>query len=170
MKAFSNVGRLAPLPFALAVLAVYIVSFVSQVLLAPPVTKWAGVWAFALVQAALIWIWIVLHGRRLRDAGRPAGLAIGIACVYALEVVLLVLVVWLMLSAGFNRPDESASSASILHLFVLVYLSALLTGDPGLGELRLWMIGFVVLMLLPVLIAFWFSVWVGTRPRAAAPV
>ena len=65
--------------------AVYLVSFASQLLLSPPVTRWAGVWAFALVQAVLIWLWIVLHGNRLRDAGRPTGLAIGVACVYALE-------------------------------------------------------------------------------------
>jgi hypothetical protein len=169
MRSFSDSGRLAPLPFAVAAPVVYLISFSSQVLLAPPVTQWAGVWAFALVQAMLIWIWIVLHGSRLRDAGRPTGLALGIACLYALEVVLLVLMVWLILSAGFNRPDEPAGSASILHLFVILYLFALLTGDPNLGELQLWMIGFAVLMMLPVLIAFWFSVWVGTRPRVPLP-
>jgi len=164
MTALSTSGRLAPLPFALAMLVVYLVSFGSQVLLSPPVTRWAGVWAFTLVQAALIGLWIMLHANRLRDAGRPVGLAIGVACVYALEVVLLVLMVWLLLSAGLNKPDEAAGEASILQLFVILYLLALLTGDSTLGGLQVWIMGFVVLMFLPVVIALGFSVWAGTRP------
>jgi hypothetical protein len=167
MRPLSTSGRLAPLPFALAVLVVYLVSFGSQVLLSPPVTRSTGVWAFALVQAVLIWIWFVLHRNRLRDAGSPPGLAFGIACVYALEVALLVLLVWLILSAGFNRPDESARDASILQLFVIVALFAMFTGDPNFGgEAQLWMIGFVVVMLLPIVIALGFSIWAGTRPSA----
>jgi hypothetical protein len=165
----SSPARLAPLPFAVAVVAVYLVSFGSQVLLSPPVTRWAGVWAFLLVQAALIGVWIVLHGSRLRDAGRPAGLAIGVACVYALEIVLLALLVWLILSSGMNRPDEGASGASILQLFVILYLLTALAGEPGLAGLQLWVVGFVALLVLPVLIAVGFSIWAGTRPSAPAP-
>ena len=33
--------------------------------------------------------------RRLHDAGRPTGLVIGIAMIYALEVVLLMLLIWI---------------------------------------------------------------------------
>ena len=54
----------------MAVIAVYLASFASQMLLSPPVTAQAGVALFVLAQIALIWIWIVLHTRRLRDAGR----------------------------------------------------------------------------------------------------
>ena len=168
MRDFVTSGRLTPLPFAVAVAVVYLGSFASQMLLSPPVTRSAGVWAFGLVQAVLIWVWIALHGNRLRDAGRPIGLAVGVACVYALEVVLLVLLVWLLLSAGFNRPDEPASSASILQLFVIVYLFALLTGDPNLGPMQVWMMGFVVIMVLPIAIALGFSIWAGTRPSVPA--
>ena len=50
---------------------------------------------FVLVQIVLIWLWIVLHRRRLRDAGRPTGIVIGIALIYALEVVLLALLIWI---------------------------------------------------------------------------
>lgn len=164
----SSSGRLAPLPFAVAALVVYLVSFGSQVLLSPSVTRWAGVWAFALVQAVLIWIWIALHASRLRDAGKPTGLAIGVACVYALEIVLLVLMVWLMLSAGFNRPDEGARDASILQLFVILYLFILVSGDPGLGGTGAFVFGLMALLVLPVLIALGFSIWAGTRPSATA--
>jgi hypothetical protein len=94
---------------------------------------------------------------------------VGVACVYALEVLLLLLLVWMILSAGFNRPHESAADASILHLFVIIYLLAMLTGDPSLGELQLWMVGLVALIVLPILVAICFSFWAGTRPRALEP-
>src|SRR5689334_15624300 len=97
---FSRNGRLARGPFVLAVIAVYVASFVSQILLSPAVTARAGVALFVLAQIVLIWLWIVLHTRRLRDAGRPTGIVIGIAMIYVLEVVLLVILIWLMLGAG----------------------------------------------------------------------
>ena len=75
----SPIGRLARGPFALAVIAVYLASFASQLLLSAPVTAQVGVVPFVLVQVALIWVWIVLHAKRLRDAGRPTGIVIGIA-------------------------------------------------------------------------------------------
>ena len=34
-----------------------------------------GPWLFAAAQALLIWVWYVLHAKRLRDAGRSVGLA-----------------------------------------------------------------------------------------------
>jgi uncharacterized membrane protein YhaH (DUF805 family) len=165
---FSVSGRLARGPFTAAVLAVYLLGFGSQALLSPPVTMRAGIWAFALVQAILVWLWYALHARRLSDAGRPVGLAAGIALVYALEVVLLVIVVWIILSSGFERNGGAAEDASLLKLFMFLYLIALLAGDPSLGGLGYWLIGYVVLLLLPVAIALGFSLWAATRPSAQA--
>jgi hypothetical protein len=121
-----------------------------------------------VVQVVLIWIWIALHTRRLRDAGRPTGIVIGIAMLYVLEVVLLVLLIWLILaSAG---PSGGASSdASIFHLFVILYLLGMMTGDPALGALQIWMLGFAVVMLLPVAISVVFSLWTATRTSATSP-
>jgi uncharacterized membrane protein YhaH (DUF805 family) len=128
-------GRLARGPFVPAVIAVYVASFLSQVLLSPSVTARAGVALFVLTQIVLIWIWMVLHTRRLRDAGRPTGIVIGIAMIYVLEVALLVLLVWLIL--GTAGPTGGASSeASIFHLFVFLYFLGLLTGDPTLASCR----------------------------------
>jgi len=155
-------GRLAPGSFALFIVAVYLVSFASQMLLSAPVTARAGVLPFALVQAALVWLWIDLHRRRLRDAGRPAATAIGVAMIYALEVVLLTLIVWMMASASGAAHDD----ASIFHLFVLLSLLGAMAGDPHLGDLKMWLAAFAVLMLLPVLIALGFSLWTATRPTA----
>src|ERR1044071_4455839 len=168
----SSPKRLAPLQFAAAVLVIYALSFASQVLLSPPVTGRMSVVPFIVVQAVLIILWVVLHQRRLRDAGRAGGTAIGIAAVYVLEIVLLTLLVWLMLSAGPADGGGAGSEATILHLFVLLYFLSLLTGDPSLGVLQYWVLGFVVLMILPVVIAVCFSLWAGTRPStvpAATP-
>ena len=98
-------------------------------LLSPPVTARLSVVPFVLAQIVLIWLWIVLHRRRLHDAGRPTGIVIGIAAIYALEVVLLVLLMWLMLSVP-DRQAAASGEASIFQLFVLLYLLALMTGDP----------------------------------------
>jgi uncharacterized membrane protein YhaH (DUF805 family) len=162
----STSGRLAPLPFVVAVIVVYALSFGSQVLLSPPVTTRLNVFPFAVVQAALIWTWMVLHGRRLHDAGRPAGLAVGIAIVYALQVVLLTIVVWLMLESGAAADGGAGRESNMLHLFVILYLLALLSGDPTFTALQVWIVGFIVLMLLPVAIALGFSLWAATRPSA----
>jgi uncharacterized membrane protein YhaH (DUF805 family) len=157
-------GRLAPLPFIVAASVVYVVSFGSQMLLSPQVTARTGVWAFALVQAVLIWAWYVLHARRLRDAGRPGGLAAGIAVVYALEVVLIVAIVALLSSSGMPHAGGAREEASILNLFVLLYLLTVLAGDSGFDALWWWFMGFLVVLLLPIVIALGFSLWAATRP------
>jgi uncharacterized membrane protein YhaH (DUF805 family) len=160
----SPAGRIAPLPFVIAAAGVYLAGFASQVLLSPPVTGSLGVLPFALVQAALIWTWYGLHARRLRDAGRSTGLAAGIALVYALQVLLLVLLVWLILAFADAPAERGWSQAGILNLLVFLYLLTLLADGSNLGTLQVWIIGFAVLMLLPVVIAVCFSLWAATRP------
>jgi uncharacterized membrane protein YhaH (DUF805 family) len=167
MSPLSPAGRMAPLPFAVAAIAVYAVGFGSQMLLSPLVTARMSVVPFALLQAVLVWLWLVLHARRLRDAGRPAGTAAGIAIVYALAVALLVIVVWLMLESGAAGGGGTSQEADILHLFVIFYLLAFLAGDSGPGALQIWILGFAVLMVLPVIIALAFSLWAATRKSVA---
>jgi uncharacterized membrane protein YhaH (DUF805 family) len=164
----SQTSRLARGPFVLAVIVVYALSFVSQMLLSAPVTARMSVLPFVLVQIALIWLWIVLHRRRLRDAGRPTGIVIGIAAIYALEVVLLTLLIWFLSSAA-GTSDFADSGAGIFHLFAIVYLLGVMTGDPSLGSLQIWLMGFAVVMFLPILIAIGFSLWAATRPSLPAP-
>ena len=94
----SQTGRLARGRFIVAVAVVYLVSFVWQMLLSAPVTARMSVFPFVLVQIVLIAAWIVVHQRRLRDAGRPIGIVIGIAMIYVLEVVLLALLIWVLVA------------------------------------------------------------------------
>src|SRR3954469_15663424 len=93
-------GRLAPKPFALGAIAVYIAGIAAQGLLSTEVMARAGLWPFIIAQAALIFIWVVLHTRRLRDAGQGPAAAIGVALIYILSLGLL-----LMLVAFFTNPD-----------------------------------------------------------------
>jgi len=157
-------GRLGRGPFVLATSLVYVLSFLSQVLLSPPVNARVGVWAFVPTQAILIGLWYLLHRRRLRDAGRPPGIAAGIAAVYALEVVFVTMVIWLILSSALPRGEGADPEAGLLNLFVFLNLIALLTGDAMLGGIASWLAGILVLMMLPIVIALAFSLWAATRP------
>jgi uncharacterized membrane protein YhaH (DUF805 family) len=148
--------------FVLAATAVYGISFLSQGLLTAPVTKLFSVVPFLVVQIVLIWLWIVLHRRRLRDAGRPSGIAIGIALLYALEVILMALLIW-MLTAP---TEQTGDAAGIFHLYLLLYLIGSLSGESNLAGLQYWLMGLVGLMLLPALISVIFSLWTATRPSA----
>jgi uncharacterized membrane protein YhaH (DUF805 family) len=153
---FSSTGRLTPSAFAIAVSIVYVVSFLSQML-----------------QFALVWSWVVLHVKRLRDAGRSAGMAFGIACLYGLTVVLVLLVV-AMVSSTEASSETMRTGQGLIQLFIVIYLFAMLVQSQELGSLAFWLMGFVVILLLPVLIGFAYSVWAATRPgqpkaAAAAP-
>ena len=152
----------------LAVTAVYAASFVSQMLLSAPVTARMSVVPFVAVQAVLIWLWIVLHRRRLRDAGRPSGIAIGIAMIYVLEVVLLALLIGVLTSSSAQTGDPE-SSAGVFHLFAIIYLIGMMSGESSLGALQFWLMGLAVVMFLPVLISIAFSIWTATRPSLPSP-
>ncbi len=158
-------SRIARGPFVLAVGAVYLASSVSQMLLSAPVTARMSVLPFIVVQAVLIWIWVVLHRWRLRDAGRPAGIVIGIALIYVLEVVLLALIIWAVTSSA-GQPGDAGGNASVFHLFAIFYLLGMMTGESNLGGMQMWLIGFAVVMFLPVVIAIVFSIWAATRPSS----
>ena len=160
----SAAERIAPGPFVSAALGIYMLSFASQVLLSAPVTARMSVAPFALAQALLIACWIVLHRRRLLDAGRPTGIVIGIALVYALEVMLLIVLVAWMLSASTGSAGGVGPNAGILQLFVILYLLTLLSGDPSLGVLQFWIMGLIALLLIPVIIAVGFSIWAARQP------
>src|SRR5258708_2625474 len=98
-------GRIARKPFALGVLALYVAGIAAQALLLGDVISRFGLWPFVAVQMALIWAWLVLHIRRLRDAGEGPAAAIGIALICILLLgLLLMLVVFFTNPAAGRRP------------------------------------------------------------------
>ena len=166
---FSRSGRLAPRPFAFLIAAVCVVSFLSQALLSAPVTARLGLWPFAVVQAGLIWAWLALHIKRLRDAGRPAGIAFGIAGLYGLAVLLLLLVM-AMITAGESSSEAARGGQGLLRLVAVIWMIGLILGHGGeLGIFGFWLLGFIALLLTPLLIALGFSIRTGMRPSVPPP-
>jgi uncharacterized membrane protein YhaH (DUF805 family) len=161
---FSPYGRLAPRPFVGAVVLVYLTSFFSQALLSAPVTGRAGLWPFALLQAALVWVWIALHVKRLRDAGRSFGLAAGIACLYVLALVLLLLVLMMITASDTTSSNFLLSGQGLIHIFIVLYAIGAVLGNSEFGMLAYWLMGFLALLLLPVALGLGFSIWAGARP------
>jgi uncharacterized membrane protein YhaH (DUF805 family) len=162
-------GRIAPKPFALGALAVYVASFLSQFLLAAPVTARTSVIPFLLVQIVIAWFWYRLHVRRLRDAGRPTGSAIALTILYALAIVLLLLVMLAIDAPGQPTGPDETPYASVFQIFLVFFLIATILGDPNIGLFGYVVLGVIALMLLPILIAIVFTIWAGTRPRVAEP-
>lgn len=161
---FSRAGRLEPWPFAVAAVVVYLASFLSQTLLSVPVTSRAGLWPFVLLQAVLVWAWLMLHIKRLRDAGKPSGVAVGIAGLYALALVLLLLVMAMITATDSHSSNFMMTGQGLIRLFVVLYVIGAVVAGSEFGVLAYWLLGFVALLLTPVVVALGFSIWAGTRP------
>lgn len=159
--AFSSSGRLGRRAFAIAVAVVYLLGFASQTLLSGPVLARTGIWLFALVQAVLLWVWFVLHAKRLRAAERGSGGAVGIAIVYGLAMLFLLMVVAFFLSPA---PATDTTGDALGTWIVLTILIEIFSGAPDLGLFGDILIIMAVIALTPVLLALGFSIWAGTRP------
>ena len=163
---FSPNERLRPQPFVYGAVAVYLVGMASHLLTTPDVIIRAELWPFAAAQILLIWIWFVLHARRLHDAGRGGGLAAGVGLLYVLSVVLLLIVA----DGFFNTTDGlmgNASATSALELLLLFYVIATLFGSPHY-DLGWLMVALLTLMaFVPLVVALVFTVWTASRPHIA---
>jgi hypothetical protein len=164
----STQGRLAPKPFALGLLAVWAAGLAAQWLLSGAVTGRAGLWPFIAVQAALIWVWLALHIRRLRDAGQGPSAAIGLALTYVLSLGLLLMLVAFLTNpnavdtprGGENPPGDAASATLlVLFLFAIVF-------KPDFGVFTTILKGLILIAFLPALISLLFSIRTGMRKRA----
>ena len=159
----SPFGRLAPQVFVVAVIVVYLAGVASHALTMPTIIARTGPWLFAAVQALLIWVWYVLHAKRLRDAGRSVGPAIGASILYALSIILL-----LILAVSFYSPlagqVSDANTASALGLILLISIVAILLGSAHYDLTWLVVAILVLLSLLPVIVAIGVTVFAATRP------
>jgi len=160
-------GRLAPKPFAFGVLGVWIAGIASQFLLTGEVIGRVGLWPFIAVQAALIWIWVVLHIRRLRDAGQGPAAVIGVTLIYVLSIALLLLLV-----AFFTHPDAAGPSstgespardAAIGTLLVVFLFNIMFT--PDFGVFSTIFKGLILIAFVPAVISLLFSIRTGMRKR-----
>ncbi|MGB9368548.1 MAG: hypothetical protein WCE79_21310 [Xanthobacteraceae bacterium] len=159
-------GRLAPKSFALGVFGVWIAGMASQLLLTGDIITRGGLWPFIIAQVALVAIWLVLHIRRLRDAGQGPTAAIGIAIIYVLAIGLL-----LMLVAFFTHPDsvaprggDSPASNAVIGTLLVVFLFNIMF-TPDFGVFSTILKGLILIAFMPAAISLIFSVRTGMRKR-----
>ena len=148
-------------------LAVYAAGIGAQWLTMQQVLAYAGIWPFAIAQAVLIWIWYVLHARRLHDADRPVDLAAGAAALYALSIVLLLIVAMNFFTPSTGGAEPNATAA--LNIILLIAVVAALTQTSGHDVVGLILALCIVMAFLPVIVAFAVTCWAATRPSAAEP-
>jgi hypothetical protein len=167
LSSFTPAGRLRPQPFLAVIAAVYIAGALSHWLTVPDVTARVGLWAFAAAQAVLIWLWFIVHAKRLHDAGRGEGLAIAVALLYVLSLVLL-----LLLATNFFTGSEagslgSASATSALELVLLLYIVMTLAGPMQYDLTWIVVVILTLFAIVPVLVALFFTLWTATRTSTA---
>jgi uncharacterized membrane protein YhaH (DUF805 family) len=162
---FSPSGRLGRQAFIIAVLLVYVVAVASHALTLPNVIKSAGLWPFLAAQILLIWIWYALHAKRLRDAGKPVGLAVAASLLYVLSVALLIIIAGAFYGALAGQGTDP-NTASALGLILFVSIIAMLSGAPH--DNLAWLIVAILLVIayLPIVLVLVTSAWAATRPTA----
>jgi uncharacterized membrane protein YhaH (DUF805 family) len=162
---FSPSGQLGPRAFIIAVVLVYVAGAASHGLTLPNVIKAAGLWPFLAVQIVLIWIWYTLHAKRLRDAGKPVGLAVAASLLYVLAVALLIIIAGAFYGALAGQGTDP-NTASALGLILFVSIIAMLSGAPH--DSLAWLIVAILLVIayLPIVLAVLTSMWAATRPTA----
>jgi uncharacterized membrane protein YhaH (DUF805 family) len=158
-------GRLARGRFFLAVLAVYAAGLVSQMLTAPVVLERAGLWPFAAAQLIILWSWYALHARRLRDAGRSPGLALGIAIIYLLCLVLLLMVLFFFMMPEGSSGDTVPAS-SFVALYLLLWVFGAFGDRPSAGIVEFYAFLLLAAAAAPFILAFGCTLWAGTRGSA----
>jgi uncharacterized membrane protein YhaH (DUF805 family) len=165
---FSPAGRLPQPTFILLAALVYVAAAASQALTLSGVIKSAGLWPFLAAQIVLIWIWYVLHAKRLRDAGKPVGLAVATALLYVLSVALLIIIAGAFLGSLAGQGAD-ANTVSALGLILFVSIVALLAGMPR--DNLAWLMVAILLLIayLPIMLAVVTTAWAATRPTAEGP-
>jgi uncharacterized membrane protein YhaH (DUF805 family) len=162
---FSPSGRLGPQTFIIVVALVYVAGIASHALTLPDVIRSAGLWPFLAAQIVLIWIWYALHAKRLRDAGKPVGLALATSVLYVLSIALLIIMAGAFYTALAGEGTDP-NTASALGLILFVSIIAMLSGAPH--DSLAWLIVAILLAIayLPIALAVATTVWAATRPTA----
>jgi uncharacterized membrane protein YhaH (DUF805 family) len=163
---FSPNGRLRPAPFIYGAAAVYLTGAASHLLTTPHVITRAGLWPFIAAQILLIWVWFALHAKRLHDAGRSNGLAVGVAVLYALSVLLLLIVA----DSFFNTSDGpmmDANATSALGLILVLYIVSALAGSSQYDLAWAVVVILTFMAFVPIIAAVSLTIWSATRPSIA---
>jgi uncharacterized membrane protein YhaH (DUF805 family) len=157
---FSPAGRLEPRPFITGAIGVYLVGVGAQLLTTADVAWHVGLLPYVAVQCVLVWIWYCLHGKRLHDAGRSSGLAVGVGLFYLLSVVLLLIVTDSFMPTS-SQSLGNADAAGALWMAMLVYVVTMLAGSSQYG-IPLVVAFLIAQAFLPIIVALAVTVWAAT--------
>jgi uncharacterized membrane protein YhaH (DUF805 family) len=159
---FSPSGRLKPQPFIYGAIIVYLLGVASQLLTTPDIVGRDGLLLFIAAQLVLVWLWFSLHAKRLHDAGRSSGVAVGIALFYLLSVVLLLIVVDGVFTTASGPLGQANAGSALLLLYILGALSG-----SGQYDLTWVVVGVLIFMAVaPIVLAVGFTLWAASRPAA----
>jgi uncharacterized membrane protein YhaH (DUF805 family) len=154
---FSPAGRLEPRPFIVGAIGIYLVGVTSQILTTADAARRVGLLPYVAVQFVLVWVWFCLHSKRLHDAGRSSGLALGVGLFYLLSAVLL-----LILTDSFMPTSDqllgNADAAGALWMAMLVYVVTILGGSSPYAIPALVAV-LIAQAILPIIIALAVTVW-----------
>jgi len=170
----STDGRLSRRGFWLCLVAIYVAGVASQALLAPEAIARTGVWAFLAAQAALLWAWLCVHIKRLRDAGQGQAGAVAVAAVYGLSVLLLVMLIAFLTNPNVTGapPEGAQTTADAISNtwlgFMLVFVIFALLFSPDFGTFMIILKLIIFIACLPALISFAFSLITGLRRSVPA--
>jgi hypothetical protein len=159
---FSPKGTLKPQPFAIIVIAIYLINILAGSVLEGDVIKRVGAWPYLGLQAALTWIWFTAHAKRLRDAGRGWVVAAVLAFIYIASITLMMNLISAS-AANITEPaDPKEPKVSLFGtIFAVLFINTLFTGDIFLISLLLFL--FIGLPLLYALIVVIYSLVTASR-------
>jgi uncharacterized membrane protein YhaH (DUF805 family) len=152
-------GIIKPLPFAIAVTAIYVVNLVVSNYLSLGFLARGGVIPFLLLQVALTRLWYTLHAKRLADAGRSGGFAKFIAMMFFVFISFVALI-----AMGSQPPPQASQTETTLGGAISLILFAFLLTGSGFGGLGYYFAALVAIPLFVVLLVFGYSGSVGMRP------
>jgi hypothetical protein len=79
----------------------------------------------------------------------------------------LLLLVMTMITANASSSNVTQIGQGLLQFFMALWFIGMLIGHADLGMFGVWLMGFLALLMAPLLIALGFSIWTGTRPSGA---
>ena len=152
----------------LAIIVVYLLGLASHALTAPDWLDRGGLIAFALVQLLLLWSWYALHVKRLRDAGHVPAPAVGVALIYLLALVLLLMILTFFMQSGEQSiaSGDRLPGSGVLALYMILFVFGVFGNFGDVGILNVTAALVVLILASPILIVTGFTLWAATRPSA----
>ena len=160
-------GEIGQRPYVSALLFLFLAIMLSHLLTAPAVTARVGILPFVVSQLLLLWWWFALIAKRLRDAERSI---LGVAAVAFISLIALMFLA-VMLLLQFTDGDAGDASrwipaSGVLLLSPLSFAAGVICGPAPFNPQDLQVALLALLIVAPLLLTVWYSVWAAVQPSA----